>query len=188
METNYYSRKMCEKLADELVSVETEIAKQSVLLESIKKLIAERKTEIIKGLIWGEKLHFPSKTYMVVDVTLAVPEMSRFGFIVQGILATDPASVEKSDLKLSAAESKLFAEYKEAYENYYDLLDIVEFEKMQKVAVKMRGLKNKLNLILFKNWSFRFDDASSERFFVDTGVRLHLEAGYCPLIETLIRR
>ena len=58
----YYSREICKKLAEELVSVESEIAKQSILLEGVKKVIAERKTGIIRDLIWGEKLHFPSKT------------------------------------------------------------------------------------------------------------------------------
>jgi hypothetical protein len=185
METKYYSRKVCEKLADELVSVETEIAKQSILLESIKKVIAERKTDVIKCLLWGEKLHFPSKTYMVADVVLGETKEIKSGFFVQGTLATDPESVEKADIKLSAAEAKLFAEYKEAYENYYNLMDKDELVKMQEVADKMRGLKNKLNLILCKYWAFRFDDVTNAAFFEETGVRVYLDGGYNPLLETL---
>ena len=180
-----YSRKMCEKLAEELVSVETEIAKQSILLESIKKVIAERKTEIIKSLVLGEKLHFPSKTCMVVDVVLGESKMSELGFFVQGTIATDPESVEKDDMKLSAAEAKLFAKYKVAYENYFNLLDLDELAKMQEVADKMRGLKNKLKLISCRYWPFRYDDASNARFFEETGVRVHLDRGYCPMLENL---
>ena len=180
-----YSRKMCEKLAEELVSVETEIAKQSILLESIKKVIAERKTEIIKSLVWGEKLHFPSKTCMVVDVVLGEQKDMKFGFFVQGTIATDPESVEKDDLKLSAAEAKLFAEYKVAYENYFNLLDLDELAKMKEIADKMRGLKNKLELISCRYWPFRYDDSSNARFFEETGVRVHLDRGYCPMLENL---
>lgn len=180
-----YSRKMCEKLAEELVSVETEIAKQSILLESIKKVIAERKTDVIKSLLWGEKLNFPSKTYMVADVVLGELKEIKSGFFVKGTLATDPVSVEKADIKLSAAEAKLFAEYKEAYEKYYDLMDTNDLVKMQEIAVKMRGLKNKLNLILCKHWAFRYDDATNVRFFEETGVRVYLDGGYNPMLETL---
>ena len=55
----YYSREICKKLAEELVSVESEIAKQSILLEGVKKVIAERKTDVIRGFDLGRKIAFP---------------------------------------------------------------------------------------------------------------------------------
>jgi hypothetical protein len=183
----YYSRKICEKLAEELVSVESEIAKQSILLEGVKKVIAERKTDIIRDLIWGEKLHFPSKTYLVADVVLDEQGVDEIGFVVNGTIAIDPESVENSDMKLSTAETKLFAEYKEAYEKYYDMLDMEELAIMKEVAEKMRGLKNKLDLILRKSWAFRFADASNASFFERTGVRVYLRDGYNPMLDDLIR-
>jgi len=183
----YYSREICKKLAEELVSVESEIAKQSILLEGVKKVIAERKTDIIRDLIWGEKLHFPSKTYMVLDVVLDEQGVDEFGFVVNGTVAIDPESVENSDMKLSVAEAKLFAEYKEAYEKYYDMLDMEELANMKEVAEKMRGLKNKLDLILRKSWAFRFADASNASFFERTGVRVYLRDGYNPMLDDLIR-
>ncbi len=183
----YYSRKICEKLAEELVSVESEIAKQSILLEGVKKVIAERKTDIIRDLIWGEKLHFPSKTYMVLDVVLDEQGVDEIGFVVNGTVAIDPESVENSDMKLSVAEAKLLAEYKEAYNKYYELMDMEELANMKEVAEKMRGLKNKLDLILRKSWAFRFADASNASFFERTGVRVYLRDGFNPMLDDLIR-
>ena len=183
----YYSREICKKLAEELVSVESEIAKQSILLEGVKKVIAERKTDIIRDLIWGEKLHFPSKTYMVLDVVLDEQGVDEIGFVINGTVAIDPESVENSDMKLSAAEAKLLAEYKEAYNKYYELMDLEELANMKEVAEKMRGLKNKLDLILRKSWAFRFADASNASFFERTGVRVYLGDGYNPTLDDLMR-
>lgn len=177
---------MCEKLAEELVDIETEIAKRTTLLESIKRVIAERKTDVIKNKILGEKLHFPGKTYMVLDVATNEIDVSLNGFFVTSTFAVDPEWVEKSDLKLSVAETKVLAAYKEAYENYYDLMGMEAIVKLKEAAGKMRKLKNKLNLISFRFWSFRFEDATSSRFFEETGIDVYREGRYSAMLEYLI--
>ena len=186
MKLKELTQNVCVKLAEELVSIETEVAKQNALLESVKGMIADKKTDVIRNILVGEELHFPSKTYMTLEVELGKEHLCKDDFVVFANLATDPKWVEDSGLKLSAAETKLFAVYKEAYENFYIYMDKDEIEKMKNAAQKMRGLKNKLNLMLIKFWTFEYEDATKERFFEETGVRVFLSSARKPTLEQLI--
>ena len=185
MRVKELNQKVCEKLAKDLISVEADIVKQNTVLEGIKRMIAEKKTDVIRGMLEGEELKFPSRKYMVFSVELGSQTMDGDEFVVHGFFATDPKWVEDSDFKLTAAEKKLFAVYKDAYENYFDYRDKDEIIRMKEAAAKMRTLKNELKLVLFKFWPFSFEDAVKGDFFEGTGVRVYLDSFRRPFLEDL---
>ena len=55
MRVKELNQKVYEKLAKDLISVEAEIVKQKTVLEGIKRMIAEKKTDVIKGMLEGEE-------------------------------------------------------------------------------------------------------------------------------------
>ena len=166
MAKDFFSKKVCEQLASELVAEEAKMLKQVGVVKTIRHTIREKKLEVIRERV--DRRLFKVKNRMVIVINVSSYETDG-GFMVEFSFAEHP-DFALGSRKLTKKEQEVFDEYREAFVSYTESHeDTMEYDLSQ-AAYSLAKLKHGIRLLKYELQTFGFHEACDPDFFEKTGI------------------
>ena len=164
METKYYSKELCEQLAQELLKEKAEMVKLEASVENLTKLIFEAKKEVIGRTVLYKWFKIWGKTFVLVAPKFEYSD----GYInVSATFAAEPGNDGVNEECLTAEEAKVYSDYKAAFKirNTDN-----NSEKLIRAASRLSVMNKGINLIRHRSWVIGIDDCVNKGFFKESGL------------------
>ena len=164
------------KLAEELLTAQTMLTKQEILVKGLFKSIVKKKIEIIEDRLCGEHFEIGGKKYTLIHLCTNVMDGRLY---VRAMLGLLPEEIEVEFRDLTNKEKVLFGEYKKAIEEcwrFYDDEELAE-ETIDK-AIEMYHLKHGIDLITSYSNNFGLDEFLEPEFFNESGIKVPNSLSY----------
>ena len=180
MAKDFFSKEVCEKLAQELVTEQAELLKHEALVKTMKEKLVEGKKQLIRSLIVGKTFLFEGKRMTALAIDFYVEADSMVVYVTFGLDAADVVG----DRRLTRKEKRLLKEYnmlrKFCREPGYEDVEKETLEAAETLAL----LKNGINLRRYYGWTVDFSNPSSSNFFTESSMTVLDEYGTI-LLENL---
>ena len=176
----FFSRDVCEQLARELVSEQTELLKHEALVKTMKAKIVEGKEQLINSLIGGKTFKARRGNRTALEITYYEEPDSLMVVVTFG---RNPEDVVKG-VRLTRREKALIEDYEwligsgaNGFSNG-DGIDAV------KSARKLEVLKHHIYLVYPSVWKIDLTNLDSSDFFKRSG--LEVEDGKGMMLEDMV--
>ena len=165
-----YSTKVCGQLAHEFLTAKAELAKQQVLIDGFRKIIFEKKKEVIESFLERRVFRYMGKKMIALGIDCYDCEeeiMVYVGF----------AEVPDVRYELTRKEEALLKEYKEAFEDCQYCFNQPISRKLLGISNTLASLKHGIKLTKTEVWMIPYEDATDDSFFKCSGLTIELYEG-----------
>jgi hypothetical protein len=164
MKSSYYVE---QQLAKQLMNETKELKIKQILVDGLRKKIADKKVECISNILLGNLLKLNDQRFLVLDVRNRISDDILRVTVFFGMPIED---VVNGGMKLTIKEKHLLKKYE------HDWLQVkkYQYDWSGRDAINMAEdlvlLKNKIDLIQEWTWSFRWEDAQSDYFYDESNL------------------
>ena len=181
MKPSYYVE---QQLASQLMDETKELDIKQILVDGMRKKIADKKVECVSNYLVGKLLKLDGQRYLVLDVRSHIANDELKVTVFFGKPVEDAVS---SNMKLTTKEKHLLKYYEQNWlyvkKYQYDWASRDALNEAEEIV----QLKNEIDLILEWTWKLRWEDALHDYFYNQSGL-YHDDGdgrGLC-LLETFI--
>ena len=159
MKPTYYVE---QQLASQLMDETKELEIRQILVDGMRKKIADKKVECVSDSLLGNLLKLNGQRFLVLDVRSRISDDELRVTVFFGKPIEDVVS---GDMKLTNKEKQLLKDYE------HDWLQVRKYQydwsgrDALNVAEDLFQLKNEIDLIQEWTWSFRWEDAQHDYFY-----------------------
>lgn len=175
MTKNFFSNKVYQLLIQQLATEQAEVVKHQAVVDGIKNRIFEAKKSLIMDKILDDAFLIDGKKVYAIEVQVDQKENEISVFVR---FAVSPEYAIQEGIILTKREAELFAEYREAFEQYLHSVDGTIIERLINLAYSLIRLKNHVSLYDYQSWDFPYEDADQPDFFKRTGLTTGEYKGY----------
>jgi hypothetical protein len=164
MKSSYYVE---QQLAKQLMDETKELEIKQILVDGMRKKIANKKAESVSDILLGNLLKLNGQRFLVLDVRSRISDEE---LIVKVFFGKPIEDVVSSDMKLTNKEKHLLKNYE------HDWLQVKKYQydwsgrDALNAAEDLFQLKNEINVIQEWTWSFRWEDAQSDYFYDESNL------------------
>jgi hypothetical protein len=156
-----------QQLASQLMNETRELDIKQILVDGMRKRIADKKVECVGNLLVGNLLRLNGQRFMVLDVRSHIEDKEPKVGVFFGKPVEDEVS---SDMKLTTHEKH----HLKKYERYW--LHVKKYQSdwagrdALREAEEILLLKNEISLTHECTWRFRWEDAQRDYFYNESGL------------------
>lgn len=176
------SKGICKQLAKDLLKEEAEVLKHEAAIKNIKKMIVEKKKEIIKDYTDFCQFNINGMASELVYLKLYTGYCNDEFLFVEAYFAALPGSIPE-DIVMTHAESRIIEKYKEAFNTYHENRTEENGRKIMELATSLYRLKHRIDLYWKSHKIIEFDEIANTKFFDQTDIKIRDKYGYLVNIE-----